>query len=206
MKILEIGDKLYPKKLLDIYNPPKKLYIMGNLEILSDFGIGIVGTRDATEYGKNITKSLAYGLAKKGINVISGMATGIDTAAHRGALLAKGKTIAVLGGGFNHVYPKENMELFKNILDGGGAVVTEYEENMQAIAKNFPKRNRIISGLSSGIVVTEAKERSGSLITADLALEQGKEVFAVPRRCTLKKFKRNKWINKRRSETYRKHI
>lgn len=206
MKILEIGDKLYPKKLLDIYNPPKKLYIMGNLEILSDFGIGIVGTRDASEYGKNITKSLAYGLAKKGINVISGMAKGIDTAAHRGALLAKGKTIAVLGGGFNNIYPKENIELFKNILDRGGAVITEYEENVQAIPENFPKRNRIISGLSSGIVVTEAKERSGSLITADLALEQGKEVFAVPRKYTFKKIKRNKWIDKRRGQTYRKYI
>lgn len=192
MKILEIGNKNYPKKLLNIYDPPKKIYVMGNDEILNNFGIGIVGTRDASKYGKNVTKSLAYGLAKKGINIISGMAKGADTEAHRGALLAKGKTIAVLGSGFEHIYPEENIKLFWEIVNSGGVVLTEYEKEAKAKPQNFPRRNRIISGLSSGIVVTEAKEKSGSLITADLALEQGKEVFAVPRKCTFKKFKRDK--------------
>ena len=116
MKIIKINDKDYPKKLLNIYDSPKKLYVLGNEKILNDFAIGIVGTRYATLYGKEITKSLAYGLAKRGIAIVSGMARGIDTSAHTGAILANGKTIAVLGGGFNNIYPKENIELFnKNI-------------------------------------------------------------------------------------------
>lgn len=206
MKILEIGNKNYPKKLLNIYDPPKKIYVMGNDEILNDFGIGIVGTRNASEYGKSVTRSLSYGLAKKGINIISGMAKGIDTEAHNGALLAKGKTIAVLGSGFEQIYPEENIRLFWEIVNSGGVVLTEYEKEVKAKPQNFPKRNRIISGLSSGIVVTEAKERSGSLITADLALEEGKEVFAVPRKYTFKKFKRDEWVNQRRCKTYGKYI
>lgn len=180
MENLNIGDKDYPKRLSKIYNPPKKLYVLGNEEILNNFAIGIVGTRNASQYGKEITKSLAYGLAKRGIVIVSGMARGIDTSAHIGAILAKGKTIAVLGGGFNHIYPKENIGLFNKIIDSGGAVVTEYAEEILPIATNFPKRNRIISGLSQGIVVTEAGENSGSLITADLALNEGRDVFAVP--------------------------
>lgn len=182
MKIIEIGDEEYPKNLLKIYDPPKKLYVMGDESVLSGFGIGIVGTRKPSNYGEEITKSLSYGLAKKGINIVSGLAKGIDTAAHIGALIAKGKTIAVLGSGFDNIYPKENMDLVLRIIDEGGTVVTEYEQDMKPMPQNFPKRNRIISGLSSGIVVTEAPKRSGSLITADIALEEGKEVFAVPRK------------------------
>jgi len=157
---------------MNILNPPKKLYVMGDETILKGFGISIVGSRKASKYGQDIAKSLAYGLSKKGSNIISGMALGIDTAAHRGALIAKGKTIAVLGSGFNNIYPKENTKLFWEIINSGGAVVSEYEPNMS---------HRIISGLSHGVIIAEASEKSGSLITADFALEQGKEVFAVPR-------------------------
>lgn len=181
MKIIKITDKDYPKLLKKIYDPPKQLYVMGDEKILNGFGIGIVGSRNASIYGKKITNSLSYGLAKKGINIISGMAIGIDGEAHKGALLAKGTTIAVLGSGFDNIYPKENEKLLYEIINSGGAVVTEYEKSVKPLPKNFPKRNRIISGLSRGILVTEATERSGSLITVDLALEQGKEIFAVPR-------------------------
>lgn len=183
MKILDIKDENYPDNLRKIYDAPKKLYVLGNYEILNNFGVAIVGSRNATTYGIEITKSLAYGLAKKKINIISGMARGIDGAAHMGALIAKGRTIAVLGSGFNNIYPKENKKLFFDIINRGGAVITEYEPDVRPNAINFPKRNRIISGLSSGIVVTECGERSGSLITVDFALEEGKEIFAVPRRC-----------------------
>lgn len=172
-----------------MYDAPEKLYIMGNEKILNDFGIGIVGTRYPTEYGIQITKSLAYGLVRKNINIISGMAKGIDTVAHEMAIMAHGKTIAVLGGGLSNIYPKENKRLFLEIINSGGAVITEYEENAKAMPENFPKRNRIISALSNGVVVTEAPERSGSLITADFALEQGKEVFAVPGNANSKKSK-----------------
>lgn len=182
MKTITINDKEYPSKLRNIYNPPKKLYILGNYKILNDFSIGIVGTRRCTKYGSEITKSLSYNLAKYGVNIISGMAIGIDTSAHIGTILGNGKTIAVLGSGFKHIYPKENINLFNKIIKNGGAVVTEYEENEYPMPENFPKRNRIISGLSDGIVVVEAAKRSGSLITTDLALEQGKNVFAVPRK------------------------
>lgn len=180
MKIIQIGDKQYPKNLLNIYDPPKKLYVLGDEKILDNFGLAIVGTRNPSEYGVRITKALAYNLAKKNINIISGMAKGIDSVAHEATLLASGKTIAVLGGGFNNIYPKENISLFWKIVNSGGVVVTEYDENVKAEPKNFPRRNRIISALSFGVVVTEAPEKSGSIITADFALEQGKEVFAVP--------------------------
>ena len=180
MKTITINDEEYPSKLRNIYDPPKKLYILGNYKILKDFSIGIVGTRKCTKYGSEITKSLSYNLAKYGTNIISGMAIGIDTSAHIGTMLGKGKTIAILGSGFKHIYPKENVNLFKKIIEKGGAVITEYEEDEYPMPENFPKRNRIISGLSDGIVVVEAARKSGSLITADFALEQGKNVFAVP--------------------------
>ena len=180
MKTLKIGDKEYPKNLLNIYEPPKSLYVLGDEKILNNFGIGIVGTRTMTEYGEKITKAISYGLAKRGINIISGMANGVDSAAHIGAISAKGKTIAVLGSGFDNIYPKSNIKLFLEIIKSGGAVITEYERDIKPCPENFPRRNRIISGMSQGILVTEAAERSGSLITADLALEQGKDVFAVP--------------------------
>ena len=180
MKIIKKEDKDYPKLLLGLFNPPEKLYVMGDEKILNEFSIGIVGARKCTKYGENIAKSLAYNLSKYGVNVISGMARGIDTAAHIGAIMGKGKTVAVLGSGFKHIYPEENKQLLEEIVKNGGAVITEYEEDMLPLAENYPKRNRIISSLSQGIVVVEAESRSGSLITAELALEEGKDVFAVP--------------------------
>ncbi len=180
MKIIKKEDKTYPKLLLNTFNPPEKLYVLGNEKILQEFSIAIVGSRKCTKYGEEMAKALAYNLSKHGVNVVSGMARGIDKYAHIGTIMGKGKTIAVLGGGFNHIYPKENEKLLKEIIESGGAIVTEYEENTLPIAENFPKRNRIISGLSQGVVVVEAARRSGSLITAEIALEEGKEVFAVP--------------------------
>ena len=194
-KIIKIGDENYPKNLLNLHEPPQRLYVLGNENILNNFSLAIVGTRIPTLYGIKITKSLSYGLAKQGINVVSGMAKGIDTSAHIGTLMAKGRTIAVLGSGFQNIYPKENIDLLKEIINKGGAVVTEYEEDILPLPQNFPRRNRIISGLSQGVIVTEAKEKSGSLITADLALDQGKEVFAVPRKRTIKKLQRNEWTD-----------
>ena len=180
MKIIKLGDKDYPQNLLKIYDPPNQLYILGNYKILNDLGIAMVGSRNCTKYGEQTAKSLAHNLAKYNINVISGMARGIDSASHIGCIMGKGKTIAVLGSGFNHIYPKENMQLFNKILESGGAIITEYEPDTIPDKKNFPRRNRIISGLSQAVVVVEAAERSGSLITAELALEEGKDVFAVP--------------------------
>lgn len=180
MKVINKRDENYPKALLNISNPPENLFVLGNEKILDNFGIAIVGSRKCTKYGEEIAKSLAYNLSKHNVNVISGMAKGIDSAAHIGTIMGKGKTIAVLGSGFKHIYPKENMELLKDIINSGGAVITEYEEDTLPKPENFPKRNRIISALSQGVVVVEAGKRSGSLITAEIALEEGKEVFAVP--------------------------
>lgn len=180
MKVINKKDENYPKALLNISNPPEKLFVLGNETILDNFGIAIVGSRNCTKYGEEVAKSIAYNLSKYNINVVSGMAKGIDSAAHIGTIMGKGKTIAVLGSGFKHIYPKENMELLKDIINSGGAVITEYEENTLPKPENFPKRNRIISALSQGVVVVEAGKRSGSLITAEIALEEGKEVFAVP--------------------------
>ncbi len=180
MKIIEKYDKSYPKMLLNIYNPPERLYVLGNEQILNNFSIAMVGSRKCTKYGAEIAKSLAYNLSKRGITVVSGMAKGIDAFSHIGTIMGKGKTIAVLGSGFDHIYPEENKKLMLEIIKNDGAIITEYERNIKPIAENFPNRNRIISGISHGVVVVEAAERSGSLITADIALESGKEVFAVP--------------------------
>lgn len=180
MKILKIEDENYPEKLKNIDNPPKQLYILGNEKILDNFGLAIIGCRQYSEYGKKVAKELSFKLAKQGINIISGLAKGIDSFSHMGCMVAGGKTIAVLGGGFNNIYPKENIELLKEIIRTGGAVITEYSPDVKPIGANFPLRNRIISGLSDGVIVIEARKKSGTLITVDYALEQGKEIFAVP--------------------------
>ena len=139
-----------------------------------------MGCREASEYGKKATQYFSYNLAKQNINIISGLAKGIDSFAHIGALQAKGITIAVIGNGLDIFYPKENEKLAKQIIDSGGAIISEYPNGTEPKKEHFPARNRIISGLSNGILVVEAKEKSGSLITADFAMEQGREVFAVP--------------------------
>ena len=184
MNIVEISieSEEYPQKLRKIYDPPMKLYVLGNKEILKQKGIAIVGTRNATEYGKNIALQISKELSQNGINIISGLALGIDTYAHKGNICAqsKGKTIAVLGSGIDEIYPKENIELARKIIQTGGCIISEYPLGTKPSKLNFPKRNRIISGLSDGILVVEAGEKSGALITAEFGLEQGKEIFAVP--------------------------
>lgn len=184
MKIEEISieSKEYPEQLREIYDAPLKLYVLGDKEILKQFGIAIVGSRDATEYGKKVTLQFAKDLSKNGINIISGLALGIDTCAHLGTLYQDsiGKTIAVLGGGLDEIYPKQNVELAKQIIKNGGCIISEYPLGAKPEKLHFPQRNRIISGLSKGVLIVEASEKSGSLITVDFALEQGREVFAVP--------------------------
>ena len=180
IQILTIKDEDYPYLLKQIYDPPSVIYIMGNKKILSQNGIAIVGSRNCSLYGQKIAKYLSYQLAKKGIHIISGLARGIDTFSHMGTLQAKGKTIAVLGSGLDVIYPPENAKLAEKIVESEGCLVSEYIVGTKPLGEHFPARNRIISGLASGVVVVEASEKSGSLITVDFALEQGKNVYAVP--------------------------
>lgn len=184
MKIEEISieSNEYPEQLRNIYDAPLKLYVLGNKVLLKQKGIAIVGSRKATEYGKKVALQLSKKLSENGINIISGLALGIDTCAHLGTLQQNniGKTIAVLGSGLDEIYPKQNIKLAKNIIENGGCIITEYPLGRKPEKLNFPQRNRIISGLSKGVVVVEASEKSGSLITSEFALEQGREVFAVP--------------------------
>ena len=180
IKIITLLDKEYPEKLKNIYDKPKVLYAKGNIKLLNEQSVAIVGCRDCSNYGKNIARKLSYSLAKENICIISGLAKGIDTFSHIGALEAGGKTIAVIGSGLDYVYPYENKDLYERILKNDGLIVTEYNLGTKPERLNFPARNRIISGLSDAIVIVEAKEKSGALITAEFALEQGKEVLAVP--------------------------
>ena len=180
IKIITIKDKDYPDKLKVIYDPPVVLYIKGDKTILNKNGMAIVGCRLCTEYGKSVAKKIAYNLSINNINVISGLARGIDSWAHKASLSGIGKTVAVVGCGLDRVYPEENRDLFNEIIKSGGAVISEYVIGTKPLAKNFPKRNRIISGLSNGVIVVEAGLKSGTLITADFALEQGKDVYAIP--------------------------
>lgn len=180
--IITILDEDYPKNLKNIYDPPIVLYYKGNRKLVnSNKIIAIIGCRNCSIYGENVSKKFSYDLAKEGISIISGMAKGIDRAAHIGALKEKGKTIAVLGSGLDRIYPSENLELYNEIIKNGGIVLSEYVIGTNANRLNFPARNRIISGLSDGVLVVEAKEKSGTLITVDFALEQGKDVYVVPR-------------------------
>lgn len=179
---ISIESKEYPEQLKNIYNPPIKLYVLGNKKLLEQKGIAIVGCRNASQYGKKVALRFAKDLSENRINIISGLALGIDTCAHLGTLRKNGigKTIAVLGSGLDEIYPKQNIELAKQIIKNGGCIISEYSFGAKPEKLNFPKRNRIISGLSRGVLVVEANEKSGSLITADFALEQGREVFAIP--------------------------
>lgn len=189
--IISFKDEEYPDTLRNIHAPPPVLFGMGDKSVLSsDKCIAIIGARRATGYGQKAAFELARSLCNNGIIVVSGMAVGIDTFAHKGVLSIGdkfnreekrgGTTIAVLGSGFSHVYPRENVKLMNNIIASGGAVITEFFPDTKPKPQNFPQRNRVISGLSLGVVVVEAGKRSGSLITASYALEQGKEVMAVP--------------------------
>lgn len=212
--IVSIYDKEYPSILKEIYDPPISLYCKGDKSILNKKSIGIVGCREVTEYGKGAAKYFAYHLAKQNINIISGLAKGVDSYAHIGSICAQsgennpqeelnnpqsreknpqvkscphvdnlkncGKTVAVLGNGLDMIYPKENEYLAKEIIEKGGGILSEYPLGTKPEKMNFPARNRIISGMSQGILVIEAKEKSGTLITVDFALEQGRDVFVVP--------------------------
>lgn len=183
INIISFKNKLYPGKLLEIYDFPLAIYYIGNLNVLNNMSIGIVGSRMATQYGKIVSREIAKQLSKKNINIVSGLAIGIDKYAHLGALESKnGKAIAVLGTGVNKesLYPLENTKLYERIIENEGIVLSEYPINAKPLPYHFPARNRIISGLSDKIIVVEASLKSGSLITADFALEQGKDVWAVP--------------------------
>ena len=181
IKTINILNKNYPERLKNIYDYPILLFAKGNLDILnSEKIIAIVGTRNCSLYGNKITKEFSYSLAKRGAIIVSGIAKGIDTQAHIGALEASGKTIAVLGSGINYVYPKENEKLYRSIIEKSGLVISEYPLYTKPIPNYFPWRNRIISGLSDKVLVTEASKKSGSIITANFALEQGREVYAIP--------------------------
>lgn len=180
IKTIKLEDNLYPEKLRNIYDPPKLLYLLGNEDLLNQRAIAIIGCRNCTQYGAENAYKFGYELATSNICVISGFARGIDSYAHQGALSAKGKTIAVLGAGLDVIYPPENTRLYKEILINGGAIITEYQLGSRPEKYHFPERNRIISGLSDGVLVVEAKKKSGTMITVDYALDQGREVYAIP--------------------------
>lgn len=181
-KIYEINetDRLYPQKLLQIKDRPNKIYVVGNIELLNNKSIAIVGSRISSTYGEYYAAKFAKEISKKGITIISGLAKGIDTVAHQNSKQEKGRTIAVLGCGFNHVYPKENEELFNEIIEDGGCIVSQYSPNTDINLKEVPFRNRIISALSDGVLIVEARHRSGSGVTAKYAFEQNKKVFCLP--------------------------
>jgi DNA processing protein len=187
--IISVDDPAYPPRLKEIYDPPLILYIRGNPALLARPGIAMVGTRHPTPYGTGMAERLACDLASQGLVIISGMARGVDTASHRGAISAKGKTIAVFGTGVDIIYPKENSRLSEQILALGGALISEFPLGTFAAPQNFPIRNRILSGMSVGVLVVEAAEYSGTRITARCALEQNRDVFAVPGNVTNK----NSW-------------
>jgi DNA processing protein len=179
--ILVLDDGVYPSFLREIYDPPIALYVKGAWsECLDQPCVAIVGSRKCSTYGQNAALMLGRDLAQRGVTVVSGFARGIDAAAHRGAIEAGGRTIAVLGTGIDETYPRDHKHLGEEILERGGAMVSQFPLRTPPVSENFPYRNRIISGLSLGVVVVEAAENSGSLITARLAIEQNREVFAVP--------------------------
>ena len=188
-QIVTLDDPAYPPLLKQIYDPPVALYVRGDPAILSIPGIGVVGTRHPTPYGIGMAERLSCDLSARGIIIISGMARGVDSAAHRGAIAGKGKTAAIFGTGIDVYYPRENSRLADQILALGGALVTEFPVGAFAAPQNFPIRNRIISGMSVGVLVVEAGEYSGTRITARCALEQNRELFAVPGNVT----NRNSW-------------
>jgi DNA processing protein len=179
-------DEAYPRRLLEIYDPPAVLWIRGDAALLSRPGIAVVGTRHPSPYGSGMAEMLARDLANRGLVIFSGMARGVDSAAHKGALDAGGKTVAVWGTGIDVVYPKENKKLAERIVETGGTIVSEFPLGTFPAPQNFPLRNRILSGMSIGVLVVEAGEYSGTRITARCAMEQNRDVYAVPGNVTNK--------------------
>jgi len=182
IQILTTKDKNYPELLKKIYDPPNKLYISGELRKEEKYPIAVVGTRKISNYGQEATRFFVEALAEAGLTIISGLALGVDGLAHRIALEKNARTIAVLGSGLNIIYPSAHQKLAQEIVESGGAVISEYSPNTGPTKKTFPARNRIVSGLSLGVLVIDAPQRSGALITARTAIEQGREVFVVPGR------------------------
>lgn len=180
IKIINFNDDLFPEKLKNIPNPPKVLYTEGNYKLLESKSIAIIGSRNASENGKDFTKYFSTEISSLGLTIVSGLARGIDTVAHTYSYNQKGKTIAVLGGGFNNIFPPENIGLFKEILENDGLIVSEYPPNTEISSSNFRARNRLISGLSLGVLVIEAKFKSGTSLTAKHAHKQHKPVFVLP--------------------------
>jgi DNA processing protein len=186
ISLITMGSEFYPAHLSEIYDPPLILYVRGDARILLEVGIAVIGTRHPTPYGLGMAERLSIDLANCGLVIISGMARGIDSIAHKGAVQARGRTIAVFGTGVDIIYPRENRKLSEQILELGGALVSEFPLATPPAPHNFPLRNRIISGLSRGVLVVEAGEYSGTRITSRCALEQCREVFAVPGNVTNK--------------------
>jgi DNA processing protein len=186
VQIVTFGCSQYPERLKEIYDPPPVLWVRGNAELLGRASIAIVGTRHPSPYGTGMAEMLARDLAARGMLIVSGMARGIDTAAHKGALAAGKPTVAVWGTGADVIYPKENKKLAEDILATGGAIVSELPLGTFPAPQNFPRRNRILSGLSVGVLVVEASENSGTRVTARCAAEQGRDVYAVPGNVTSK--------------------
>lgn len=178
VKEIDLESDFYPNALRSIDNPPQKLYVLGDETILNTQCLSIVGSRNCTDYGAEMARSFAKEVAQRGITVVSGMARGIDSHAHLGAIEGKGKTIAVLGSGFNHIFPSK--KVYKQILKKGGAVITEYEADVGVFSQGFRDRNRIVAGLSKGTLVVEAKEHSGTGITAEYVKKYGRELFCIP--------------------------
>ena len=186
IKHITIQDEEYPEKLRHIYDSPISIYCKGNISLLKEFSLAIIGCRENTEYGKVVTNYIGYNLGKEKLVTVSGLAKGIDSIAHKATLMGKGKTIAVIGSGLDNIYPKENIKLAEEIVKAGGLIISEYPIGTKPLNMNFPARNRIISGLSDGVIVIEAKKKSGTMITVDFALEQGKNVFVIPGNLTSK--------------------
>lgn len=187
IEIITINSKYYPEKLKNIYDMPICIYVKGNKENLNKFALSIIGCRENSEYGKIVAKSITNKLVENNIITISGLAKGIDSIVHKQTLESNGKTIGVLGSGLDNIYPFENINLANKIIEKGGTIISEYPLGTKPDKLNFPARNRIISGMSDGVIVIEAKKKSGTMITVDFALEQGKNVFVVPRKYNIKK-------------------
>lgn len=182
MKVLKREDADFPWRLKILPDCPDILFVLGNTKILNNFSIAVVGSRDCDEYGKMVTEELSRELALRNVCILSGLAEGIDACAHKGALNCNGKTIAVIGNGFENIYPASNKKIVEKIISKGGAIISEYFPDQPPLKSGFPHRNRLVACMSEGTLITEARENSGALITASLAQKYGKKIFVVPRR------------------------
>ena len=186
IEMINIYDEDYPEKLKNIYDKPISIYVKGNRKLLNDFSFGIIGCRENSKYGKIVATTIGKKLALQNITTISGLAKGIDSISQKATIDANGKTIAVIGSGIDYIYPYENIDLANEIVKKDGVIISEYVPGTKPMKMHFPARNRIISGLSNGIIVVEAKIKSGTKTTVDFALEQGKNVFVIPGNITSK--------------------